>query len=208
MTRMLRRNLKSGDESIPVPEEQALVYRICQCCDQQYPLDKFEQRGRPKKDGSKSIDNVCKYCRELIDKKTTGFVRQNAQRVDAMMLDLCEGLAQQPTDEFDDLPNIGTLTQAVLRPFGGAMGLGLQMASSYLSSPPGSACRQKTHSLLVKMATEASKLGYAKKTVEQMTDAELEEYLAVQQRKLLKQADGNDEDVKAEEEAEVATECP
>lgn len=206
MTRNLRRNMKPGDESVPIPESQVLVYQICKSCDQQYPLDKFEQRGRPKADGTRHVDDVCKYCRVLHEKGVKRYIQQHSQRVDEMMLNLCESMAAQPMTDFDDLPNIGTLTQEVLRPFGGAQGIALQMAGTFLSSPPGSAQRQKILSLIVKMDTESSKLGYTKKTMEQMTDDELEEYMASRERKYMRLADAEptreiEEEVESEEEA-------
>lgn len=189
---MSRAPMKAGDDAIAVPDEQVLIYQQCACCRQNMPLDQFDTRGRWR-ENSKKTDTICKGCREIQAKETRKFVRRNAKRVDDMMLNLVEALAEEPCDEWDELPDIGTLTQALLRPFGGAKGLGLQIASSYLASPPGSPCRQKTHALLVKLDVEASKLGYAKKPVELMSDEELELYLQEKQRRLLKQADGEDE---------------
>lgn len=184
-----------------VPDEQVVVYQTCACCNQSMPMDQFDRRGRWR-EGQKATDNVCVHCRSIQTKETRKYVRRHAQRVDEMMLNLCESLASEPMTDFTDLPNIGTLTQEVLRPFGGAQGVALQMAGTYLSSPPGSAARQKILSLLVKMDTEASKLGYAKKTMEQMTDEELEEFISKRETKLLRIADGHQE-VETESEAEA-----
>lgn len=197
MTKLLRRNLKPAGEG-EVPDEQVLIYRTCECCRQSMPLDSFGKRGRPTKTGERHIDTVCKYCREIQERESRKFVRQNARRVDSMMLNLVEAIVDEPMDEFEDIPDIGTLTRQLLRPFGGAKGLGLQMASSYLSSPPGSPCRQHTHNLLVKLDMEATKLGYAKKPKELMSDEELDLYIKEQQQRLLKQANG-EEEVKAED---------
>lgn len=191
---LTKRDLKTPDYESAVPDEQTIVYRTCAICRQSMPLDHFERRGRPRKDGSPpKSDDVCKHCREIQEKETRKFVRQNAKKIDGMMLDLVGAMADDPMTEFDDLPNIGTAVQYLLRPFGGMQGLALQIASSYLSSPPGSTCRQKTHSLLMNMAKEASKLGYAKKPMELMSDAELEEFLREKQRRLMKLADDDEE---------------
>lgn len=206
MSRLLRRNLKAVDEDVPVPSEQAIIIRICECCDQPMPLDKFEQRGRPKKNGDQpAIDTVCKYCRKLHAKAVRNYVMQHQQRIDEMQLGLMEALAVEPTEEWTDLPNIGTIAQEVLRPFGGAKGLGLQIASHYLTAPPGGAERGRTHRLLTNLATEASKLGYAKKTMEQMSDEELEEFLKRQERKLIAQSEGTDDDDQEETEEGAET---
>lgn len=192
--------MKPGDETLPVPDEQVVVYQTCECCGQSMPIDKFDRRGRWRA-GQKASDSVCRFCRDIQTKETRKYVRRHAQRVDEMMLKLCERLVDEPTSDFTDLPNIGTLTQEVLRPFGGAQGIALQMAGTYLSSPPGSAQRQKILALLVKMDVEASKLGYTKKTMEQMTDQELREYIENKERSLLRLADGY-QDPEAEEATE------
>lgn len=196
--------MKHGDVAIPVPEEQVVVYQTCACCRQSIPIEEFDKRGRWRQ-GQKATDSVCRFCRDIQAKETKKYVRLHAKRVDEMMLNLCESLAEEPMSDFDELPNIGALTQAVLRPFGGAQGIALQMASTYLSSPPGSPVRQKMLSLLVKMDTEASKLGYAKKPMEMMSDDELQAYIAEKERRALRLADGNPESEEAEE-AEHETE--
>lgn len=199
MTRNLRRNMKPAGETA-VPEEQVVIYQTCACCKQSIPIEEFDKRGRWRQ-GQKPTDSVCRFCRDIQTKETRKYVRRHSQRVDEMMLTLCESLAEEPMTDFEDLPNIGTLTQAVLRPFGGAQGIALQMAGTFLSSPPGSAVRQKMLSLLVKMDAEASKQGYAKKPMEMLSDEDLERFIEEKERRLLRVADGEHEEEIPEEEA-------
>lgn len=195
---MSRRPMKHGDATVPVPDEQVIVYQTCECCQQSMPLDQFDKRGRWRP-GQPPCDVVCKHCRQIQQVETRKYVRRNAQKIDQMQLDLVSALAAEPTDEFgEDIPNIGTMVQHLLRPFGGMKGLSLQIASSYLSSPPGSPNRQKIQSMLMKTGVEASKLGYAKKPVEMLSDEDLAEHMKELQRRTLKLADGQEETEEAD----------
>lgn len=201
--KLVRDYKPAGDA--PVPDEQVVVYQTCEICNQSFPLSEFCKAGRPRKDGKPTkVDSMCKYCRRIHDREVKKFVRQNSKKIDQMQLDLMMALAEEPMTDFEEIPNIGTAVQHLLRPFGGMQGLALQIASSYLSSPPGSPCRQKTHALLMKTTSEASKLGYAKKPMELLSDEELEAYLRESHKRLLKQID--DQEVSQEAtEAEAGT---
>lgn len=191
---MSRPQRKHGDTTIPVPDDQVVIYQTCECCQQSMPLDQFDRRGRWRP-GQPPADTMCKHCREIKERETKKYVRRNAQAIDKMQLDLVKALAEEPTDDFsDEIPNIGTMVQHLLRPFGGMKGLSLQVASSYLSSPPGSPNRQRIQSMLMKLGTEASRQGYAKKPIEMLSDEELALHMKELQRRTLKLADGNDEE--------------
>ncbi len=191
---MSRKPMKHGDATVSVPEDQVIVYQTCESCQQSMPLDQFDKRGRWRP-GQPPADSVCKHCRKIQIVETRKYVRRNSAKIDEMQLNLVAALAAEPTDEFDDeVPNVGTMIQTLLRPFGGMKGLSLQVASSFLSSEPNSPNRQKIQAMLVKLGVEGSKLGYAKKPVELLSDEDLEKYLEERERRHLSHAQNDEEE--------------
>lgn len=171
---------------IEIPESIKVRKKVCKCCAQEMPLDQFSRKGT-------SYSASCRDCLKLKEKAVKDHVKQTCAKVDAMQLGLIRQLASEPPQDFTDIPDIGTAVQHLLRPFGGMEGLALQISASYLMCEPDSTTRQRYGKMLVDAVKEASKLGYAKKPLDLMSDDELEAYADELMRRTVN--DGKAEDI-------------
>ena len=149
--------------------------RTCTICELSQPLSEFARKKGKGCPGGYS--KVCKECQAHKKEAVADHVKQNCVEIDKMQLKLIETLKNEAPDlQSARVPSIGDAVEHILRPFGGIEGYGLQLASNFLMADPGGATRQRYASLIAKMIGDASKLGYAKKPLDDMSDEELEAF--------------------------------
>ena len=165
-----------------MPEEQI---RECDQCFREMPLTPTNyHRDATKPDGFKS---TCKDCRNKASRdKDNKVIDNRIKKLDEEGANLISNLLQGGSK----IPHMAETYQRLLEVFGGSMGFAQHYMANYLSTTPGSAGRTRI------LNVEVSKSGAAKKSLEEITDEELDLEIARTARTILL-IDPREEDVGA-----------
>ena len=160
-----------------MPEEQI---RECDQCFREMPLTPTNyHRDATKPDGFKS---TCKDCRNKASRdKDNKVIDNRIKKLDEEGANLISNLLQGGSK----IPHMAETYQRLLEVFGGSMGFAQHYMANYLSTTPGSAGRTRILGDMLKLNVEVSKSGAAKKSLEEITDEELDLEIARTARTIL-----------------------
>jgi len=154
--------------------------RECDSCFRELALtaENFH-RDATKADGYKS---TCKDCRNKAGRdKENKIIDIRIRKLDEEGANLISNLLQGGSK----IPHMAETYQRLLEVFGGSVGFAQHYMANYLSTSPGSAGRSRILADLLKLNVEVSKSGAAKKSLEEITDEELDLEIARTARTIL-----------------------
>ena len=154
------------------------------CCD--FPLtDEYFHRDVSKPDGFKT---VCKMCRlDEKKRKENDAIDDRIQKLEERGIKLLDTLVTGGSN----IPHMAETYQRIMEVFGGPMGFAQHFLANYLSTKPGSAARGKQISTIIILGVKVSESGAAEKSLDGITDEELESEINATARALLLFNDGS-----------------
>ena len=164
----------------------AVASKECSKCYVQFPLnEEYFHKDKSKPDGYKRI---CKMCRkEEREERENRAIDARIKELEAEGIKVLDVLASRGSS----IPHMAETFQRIIDVFGGSGGFAQHYLANYLSTPPGSATRQKMLDTVIRLNMKVSESGAAQKSLEEITDEELD--IEIQQTaKALLLYSGND----------------
>jgi hypothetical protein len=162
---------RKAARALPIPNVSDLpdIKRcLCGIAVDRGSAGKFFDTDRKNKDGFKTR---CRECRHKHRLEVAASERdRRSGRIEKMMEKLL-GSAQFGGSE---VPHIAEIFSKIVGLFGGANGLAMAAAQTYLQAPPGSSIRQKIISQLLTLGNQVTQTGAAKVPDELLSEEELE----------------------------------
>ena len=155
-------------------KELIAVNKECSSCYVLYPAtNEYFHTDNDKEDGLKT---ECKQCRKEKKKQLENQdIDARIQKLEAEGIKLLDVLASRGSS----IPHMAETFQRLIDVFGGAGGFAQHYLANYLSTPAGSSTRQKMLDTILRLNIKVSESGAAQKSLEEITDEELD--LEIQQ---------------------------
>ena len=146
-----------------------MTVRECQKCFVEFPLtDDYFHKDRTKEAGYKM---VCKMCRaEQHKAKEDKKIDDRIKKLEANGIKVLDELVSGGSN----IPHMAETFQHIISAFGGSIGFAQHFLGNYLSTEPGSATRQKMLNMVLQLNVKVSESGAAKRSLEEITDEELD----------------------------------
>jgi len=141
----------------------------CVKCHKELPLHSFHVAS----DGRRH--SQCKQCRSTYEKKRRK--RKKDERLDQIEADAVNTFCQVARVGGANIPHAAELLETLLEYTGGVRGFANLFMKQYYDSPPGGAHRTKQLETIVRLVTNNTALGGAKKPLALWSEEELEEEL-------------------------------
>ena len=147
----------------------AVASKECSKCYVQFPLnEEYFHKDKSKPDGYKRI---CKMCRkEEREERENRAIDERIKALEAEGIKVLDVLASRGSS----IPHMAETFQRIIDVFGGSGGFAQHYLANYLSTPPGSATRQKMLDTVIRLNMKVSESGAAQKSLEEITDEELD----------------------------------
>ena len=178
---------KGHKKIAPPPPVKALPpmseVRICTGpCGQELPITaQYFDRDNSQTNGFRSI---CKMCRAEKDQRLKNQILiDKVSDLDAKTSAVLDRILE---DKGPAVPHLLEVFESLTDAFGGPNGFAQHYMANFLMAKPGSSTRQKLMDTYVRMAVKCTENGSAKKPLEHMTDAELEELGSKEARRILR----------------------
>ena len=147
----------------------AVASKECSKCYVQFPLnEEYFHKDKSKPDGYKRI---CKMCRkEEREERENRAIDERIKALEAEGIKVLDVLASRGSS----IPHMAETFQRIIDVYGGSGGFAQHYLANYLSTPPGSATRQKMLDTVIRLNMKVSESGAAQKSLEEITDEELD----------------------------------
>jgi hypothetical protein len=141
----------------------------CVRCNQELPLHSFHVSS----DGRRH--SQCKKCRSETER--TRRKRKKDQRLDAIEADAVSAFCKAARVGGTNVPHAAELLETIMEYTGGPSGFSNLFMKQYFDSPPGGAHRTRMLETMVRLVTNNTAMGGAKKPLAHWTEDELEDEL-------------------------------
>ncbi len=154
--------------------------RECKTCHVKFPLTKdFWHRDNSSSDGYRKI---CKMCRaEELEKKRKDEVDDRLKKLEDAGFSMLDNLVNGGSE----VPHMAETFQRIMEAFGGPGGFASQLMSTYFRAAPGSQQRQRILDSVLRLNIKVSESGAAKKSLEEMTNEELDKEIEKSVRSMI-----------------------
>lgn len=143
--------------------------KVCQSCKKELPPDSFHSTPEGR------LRSRCKKCRAEYENKRRK--KKRDERLDALEQDGVDAFVKIARSGGSNIPHSAEMIEVLLEYFGGVRGFGNVFMKQFWDSPPGGSHRTRMLETVVRLVSNNTALGGARKPLDLMSEEELESEL-------------------------------